>query len=182
MQLLPWFLGFNPVIEAPKINLVWVKIPGLPLELWTLKSLNSIGNSIVHMKHIYPQILGKNDKHIAWILVEVCFVGGFLGDVDLVWGQRNHRQRVDYWGVPFRCLTCHHIGHLHNKCLLRHKNMGRGGKFFMAVIEEKKLLILMVHAFLVSHFLPRLIVKGLLFLIGYMIIISRHTVMLLLIK
>lgn len=35
MQLMPWFLGFNPDIDAPKSKLVWVKVPGLPLEFWT---------------------------------------------------------------------------------------------------------------------------------------------------
>lgn len=32
LQLLPWYLGFNPIMEAPKNRSMWVKLPGLPLE------------------------------------------------------------------------------------------------------------------------------------------------------
>lgn len=101
MQLLPWYLGFKLVLEAPKNRLVWVKLLRLPLEFWTLKDLTAIGDSIGRTKHIDPRILGTSDKHIAWLLVEVNFAGGLLSNVDLIWGQRRHRQRVEFRGVLF---------------------------------------------------------------------------------
>ena len=60
--------------------------------------------------------------------MEVSFLGGLLGDVNLIWGQCKQWQRVDYWGVPFQCLICHHTIHLQNKCPLRHKKMGQRNK------------------------------------------------------
>ena len=60
--------------------------------------------------------MGANDKRIAWILVELEFSGGLPGDIDLVWGNRRHKQRIDFWGIPFRCLICHRTGHLREHC------------------------------------------------------------------
>ena len=65
MQLLPWFLGFNPVIEAPKRNFVWVTLPRLPLKLRTKKYLRAIGNSIGRTKKIDTRIIGTYDKCIS---------------------------------------------------------------------------------------------------------------------
>lgn len=119
MQLIPWYLGFNPIMEAPRSRIVWVKLPGLPLEFWTLRALKQIGDSIGTTKYIDPNIIGVADKRIAWLLVEVEFVGGLPGDVDLLWGNRRHRQRIDFWGIPFRCLICHKTGHLREQCPYR---------------------------------------------------------------
>lgn len=118
MKLMPWYLGFNPVMDAPRNKSVWVKLLGLPLEFWTMSALRAIGNSIGKTLFIDPNIIGTSDKRIAWILVEVCFGGGLPGDVDLVWGEQRHKQRLDYWGVPFHCLMCHQTGHLLNRCPL----------------------------------------------------------------
>lgn len=96
MHLVPWYLGFNLIMEALKRKVIWVKLSGLPLEFWTLKALRAIGESIDCTKYIYHRIIGTTEKRIAWLLVEVNFKGGLLGDVDLVWGQRRHRERVDY--------------------------------------------------------------------------------------
>lgn len=30
-----WYIGFNPLKDMPQNNLIWVKLPGLPIELWT---------------------------------------------------------------------------------------------------------------------------------------------------
>ena len=127
MQLILWYLGFNPVMEAPKSCSVRVKLPGLPLEFWTHKALRAIGNSIGSTKYIDPGIVGASDKRIAWLLVEVDFAGGLPGDVDLLWNQRRHKQCIDYWGIPFQCLICHRTGHLRDHCPLRHK-LGKKGK------------------------------------------------------
>ena len=132
LQLLPWYLGFNPIMEAPKNRSVWVKLPGLPLEFWMENALRAI----VCMKYIDPSILGATDKCIAWILVEMVFSCGLPADVDLVWGSRRHRQRVDYWGIPFRCLVCHSTGHLKDNCPRlhwrprggNHRSVGANGK------------------------------------------------------
>ena len=65
LQLVPWYLGFNPVMEAPRSRIVWVKIPGLPLEFWTLKALKQIGDSIGTTKYIDPSIIGVAENCLA---------------------------------------------------------------------------------------------------------------------
>ena len=130
MQLIPWYLGFNPVLEAPRSKIIWMKLPGLPLEYWTVKALRAIGNSIGTTKYIDPAIIGSSDKKIAWILVEMDFSGGLPGDIDLIRGNRKHRQRIDYWGIPFRCLMCHRTRHLWEHCPFRlriHRSGDPGG-------------------------------------------------------
>lgn len=47
------------------------------------------------------------------------------GDVVLVWDKRRHTQRVDYWGIPFRCLCCYKTGHLQRECPDRFSKMRR---------------------------------------------------------
>ena len=136
LQLLPWYLGFNPIMEAPKNRTVWVKLPGLPLEFWTDKAIRAIGNSIGCTKYIDSSMLEASDKRIPWLLVEVVFSGGLPGDVDLVWGSRRHRQRVDYWGIPFHCLVCHNTSHLKGNFPRRHWGPRRGNQRSVAVHRE----------------------------------------------
>ena len=96
MQIIPWYIGFNPVLEAPRNKVVWVKLSGLPLEFWTIKALRMIGDSIGSTKYIDPSIMGAADKRIAWLLVEVDYLGGLPGDIDLIWSDRRHRQLIDF--------------------------------------------------------------------------------------
>lgn len=65
--------------------------------------------------------MGTRDKHVVWILVEVRFSSGFTGNIDLEWGPIELWQRVDNWGIPFRGLNYHHMGHLLRLCSCRRK-------------------------------------------------------------
>lgn len=44
-----WHLASDPAKELNKMALVWVKLPGLPLEFWYERILKSIGNSFGHL-------------------------------------------------------------------------------------------------------------------------------------
>lgn len=35
LALHKWYIGYNPLHNTPTNNLIWVKLPGLPIELWT---------------------------------------------------------------------------------------------------------------------------------------------------
>ena len=61
---------------------------------------------------------------------------GLPVDVDLIWGSRRHRQRVDYWGIPFRCLVCHRTGHLKGNCPQRHWRPRRGNQRYDGANRE----------------------------------------------
>ena len=123
MQLIPWYFGFKSLLDSPWSKIIWEKLPGIPLEYWTIKTLRAIGNSIGTTRFIDPSCIHTVDKWVAWIFIEIAFQGQMAGDIDLVWGQRRHQQRIDYWGVPFRCLICHQTGHIQRNCLRRHRRV-----------------------------------------------------------
>lgn len=119
LSLSRWYMGFDPLKNTPSHSLIWLKLPNLPLELWTQESLESIGNAIGKFIYVDPWIRGEKDKRIAWILIERPYKGGYPEQLEIIWeGTRTH-QRIDFWGIPFRCSTCHCTGHLQNACKYR---------------------------------------------------------------
>ena len=107
-----WYLGFNLLKNTPSNNLIWVKLPSLPLELWSKETLAEIGNAIGRCVYVDSRCLGEKDKCVAWILIDKSFRGGFPDHIDISWGDFKICQRLDFWGVPFRCSACHQTGHL----------------------------------------------------------------------
>lgn len=90
------YIGFNPLQNTPQNNLIWVKLPALPIELWKNESLSHIGNAIGKFVYVDPKCLGARDKWVAWILIEKEYRGGFPDHIDLVWGELSIHQRLDY--------------------------------------------------------------------------------------
>lgn len=78
LALYRWYIGYNPLKNTPLNNLIWVKLPKLPLEMWSKETLAEIGNSIGRFFYVDPKFLGEKDKRIAWILIEKAYGGGFL--------------------------------------------------------------------------------------------------------
>lgn len=39
LQLHKWYIGFNPSLDTPKNEIIWVKLPDLPLAFWTKREL-----------------------------------------------------------------------------------------------------------------------------------------------
>lgn len=76
--------------------------------------------------YIDPRSLGAQDKRVAWIPIEKEYRGGFLDHIDLLWGETQLSQRLDFWGVPFRCSLCHHTGHLLAQCPRRPSDLLHG--------------------------------------------------------
>jgi len=116
LALYRWYIGYNPLKNTPSNNLIWVKLPGLPLELWSKETLIEIGNAIGRFVYVDPRCLGEKDKRIAWILIEKAYRGGFPDHIEIAWRDLKINQRLDFWGIPFRCLACHRTGHLIKHC------------------------------------------------------------------
>lgn len=85
LALYRWHIGFHPTRNAPCHHLVWVKMPSLPLEFWTVSALSAIGDNIRKCRFVDTKCMGHYDKRITWILVEVSFFGGHPAEVDLEW-------------------------------------------------------------------------------------------------
>lgn len=112
LSLLRWYIGFDPLKNTPSNNLIWVKLPNLPLEMWSIESLIEIGNSINKFVYVDPWCRGEKDKRIVWILIEKVYKGGYPDHIEIAWGRHRIKQRLYFWGIPFRCSLCHRIGHL----------------------------------------------------------------------
>jgi hypothetical protein len=76
--------------------MIWVKLSGLPGELWARSVLTDIGNFIGRFIYVDPKLLGAQDKTFAWILVELGFSRGLPAHIDLSWEQIHTHQRLDY--------------------------------------------------------------------------------------
>lgn len=70
-----WYIGYDPLKNTPSNNLIWVKVPILPLEIWSKEILEEIGNSIGRFVYVYPWCLGEKDKRISWIFIEKSYRG-----------------------------------------------------------------------------------------------------------
>lgn len=116
LALHKWYIGFNPLRSTPQNNYIWVKLLSLPIELWSKETLAVIGNAIGKFIYVDPKCLGAKDKRVAWILIEKEYRGGFPEYIDFSWDSLAIQQRLDYWGVPFRCSICHKTGHLKVSC------------------------------------------------------------------
>lgn len=75
LALYRWYIGFDPLKNTSN-HLIWVKLPNLPLEMWSSESLTEIGNSIGRFVYVDPWCRGEKDKRIAWILIEKAYKGG----------------------------------------------------------------------------------------------------------
>lgn len=62
LALYKWYFGFNPLKNTPSNNLIWVKLPNLPLEMWSKETLNEIQNAICRFVYDDPRCLGEKDK------------------------------------------------------------------------------------------------------------------------
>lgn len=116
LALFRWYIGLDPLKNTPTNNLIWVKLPNLPLEMWSMESLTEIGNSIDKFVYVDPLCKGENDKRITWILIEKVYKGGHPDHIEIAWVQCRIKQRLDFWGIPFRCSSCHKTGHLIKNC------------------------------------------------------------------
>jgi len=125
----PWYIGFNPLRDTARNKMISLKLPGLPIELFTIRGLADIGNSIGRFIYVDPKCLGAREKIVTWILVELGFFGGLLAYIDLAWEQTHTHQRLDYWSIPFLCLIFHHTGHLMARCPQRiSRKEAKGGR------------------------------------------------------
>jgi hypothetical protein len=93
-----------------------VLLPSLPLQLWNLKSLEAVGNSIGRFLNIDETTLRSPDKRMAKVLVEVDVHAGLLEVLEIEWQGLLFVQHLDYLGLPFRCTICRQTGHLRKEC------------------------------------------------------------------
>lgn len=110
-----WSSSFNPSIYTISITPIWVRLPKLPLHLWNLNSLKSIGN-------IMCRFLGNNKDTKEYLkttnkkrCVEMDFTKGFPVDIIMTNDDYYWVQNMDYENLLFWCLACHEMDYLAKK-------------------------------------------------------------------
>lgn len=121
---------WNPLFDPSRENLtygpVWVRLPGLPLEFWSDDIFKIIGDklgSFVDADRSY-EVSGR--MTVARIMVNLDSSEGLSAELNLVYGDYSYIQILDYEGVPFRCHSCHKVGHVRRDCpLFLSRTVGR---------------------------------------------------------
>ncbi|CAN1800774.1 hypothetical protein LINPERHAP1_LOCUS22684 [Linum perenne] len=109
-----WQEGFNPCMDTLSHTLIWVRLPGLPLEFFTETFLCRIGEKIGTLVRIDPMTLAMERGNYARICVRVDLSKRLLSKHKLL-----HRiRRVEYEGLHVVCFNCGIYGHTNELCLI----------------------------------------------------------------
>jgi hypothetical protein len=111
-----WHCAFNLEKEHIRYIHLWVLLPGCLLVLWSLEAFKEIGNAIDKFLYVDSKHLTRSDRRMEELLVEVDLYGGISDEIDIVWRGIVIQQRLDYIGVPFRCVVCKETRHLQYQC------------------------------------------------------------------
>eukprot|EP01018_Ginkgo_biloba_P039380 Gb_12932 [translate_table: standard] len=117
-----WLNRWSPFFDARKERMdlmpVWVKLPGLPLEFWSLEVFKAIGNVLGHFVEADMSFITSGLMVTTHILVQMDLREGLAESLELKKGLHSLTQPLDYSSVPFRCNRCHKYGHLAAECPL----------------------------------------------------------------
>jgi hypothetical protein len=65
---------------------------------------------------VYEQALGAPDRKLGRVLIEVDVHSGLLEKLEIQWRDQLILQKLDYLGLPFRCLRYRRTRHLKDNC------------------------------------------------------------------
>jgi len=111
-----WRDNFDPTQDYFHFRHLWVLLPGLPMHLWNVKSLEAIGNVLGRFIKVYEHELLASDKRMCKVLVELDIHSGLLESLEIVWRGHTMCQKLDYLGIPFSFFFGRKIDHLRRDC------------------------------------------------------------------
>ena len=91
---------------------IWVKLPNLPFEFWSLEFFKLIGNTLGTFLEADLSFLASGVCCLGKVLVLIDIWNGLAFDIVIKHGESVFSQSLDYVGVPFKCNRCHGYGHL----------------------------------------------------------------------
>jgi hypothetical protein len=94
----------------------WIKLPNSPLEFWLDSSLKAIGEVLGKFIVVDDNYKTSNMRLMAQILVDLDPHQGLFVSMELVMGDCNYTQHLDYVNIPFQCSKCHQVGHAMVDC------------------------------------------------------------------
>jgi hypothetical protein len=91
-------------------------LPGLPVELWTPKGFEYLGNALGRYMDVDMSFKDSRKMSMAHILVSMNIRKGLAEEIELSWGDKSIMKKLDYEGIPFKCRRCHKHGHNASEC------------------------------------------------------------------
>jgi hypothetical protein len=75
-----------------------------------------IENAIGKFLYANPKFMAGKDRRMGKFLVEIDLFEGLSAMIEIAWGGSVIHQRLDFVGVPFRCLVCRETCHMKFHC------------------------------------------------------------------
>ncbi|XP_026428613.1 uncharacterized protein LOC113324505 [Papaver somniferum] len=122
LRLMDWYPGFDPERQNTSHAPVWVHLPGLHAELWTERSLLSIGKAVGNPIVVDQRTLNLEFGSYASVLVDVDFAKHIPDRILLTAGGRTFWQYVELPKHPKFCLHCNIVGHNESGCRRKPKS------------------------------------------------------------
>lgn len=107
-----WKPFFKPVLSDISSTAVWVRLPGLPLELFQQEVLSDAGNAIGKMVKVDTHTHESSRGKYARICVEIDLTKPLIGEITI----GPHIQLVEYEGLDIICFSCGLYGHSSGNC------------------------------------------------------------------
>ena len=111
-----WTPFFDSKTEKVAKELLWVRLPGFPMNLWNETRFAAIGNYLGEYVCSDRTFQASSFYTVAKILVKIDLKLGLSSEISIKTKDGDFSQVLDYEGVPFRCHRCHAYGHLVASC------------------------------------------------------------------
>ena len=140
---------FDPLVERYDSLPIWVKLPNLSFEFWSLDIFNMIGNLLGTFLEADLSFLSNGICCLGKVLVLLDLRNGLANEIVIQKGDNVFSQPIDYVRLPFRCNCFQLYGHLLAHCHLPLKKNGLS--LFLSPISCGKLRNLQI---LLNLFFP----------------------------
>lgn len=121
---------------------VWVKLPFLPLCLWTNTTLGLICSKVGRPLHTDHMTFTKDRVCYVRVLIEIDAAKPLVHEVPVKVGDSEWIQLVEYEFEPIYCSTCMKFGHASGDCSRMDGNRVTGN--FSNIMQKKGPLLIVI--------------------------------------
>ncbi|GLT52014.1 hypothetical protein SLA2020_253790, partial [Shorea laevis] len=107
-----WIPNFRPELETPSTTAIWLRLPQLPIELFSPEILKRIGDSLGSLLRIDATTLTGSRGRFARLCVEFNLHQPLPPSLII----EGFSQKISYEGVHSLCFSCGRLGHKKTHC------------------------------------------------------------------
>lgn len=112
-----WKPFFNPANAQVSKTMVWIRLPGLPVEFFDPELLMDMGNMVDRAIKVDEHMLKATRGKYARICVELDLESTLTPQIKLK-GPRDYLQKIEYEGLYAICFGCGKSGHKEVDCTI----------------------------------------------------------------